>query len=60
MPPLVCLEMLDETGKRRATVPVSVVQVAAYRGAGLIFGWGLPWDQRCQRPREERVEDCVG
>lgn len=33
---------------------------APCRGVGAIFGWGRPWDQRCQRRRKESVEEWRG
>lgn len=36
----------EETEERSAMVPILKVQIALYRGAGPIFGWSLPWDQR--------------
>lgn len=50
---LVCAGVGEGAGERPATVPVPVVQIAPYRGVGLIFRWGQPWDYHCQRPREE-------
>lgn len=47
---------VEVTGEWPDMVPVPVVQVALCGGAGLIVGCGRPWDQRCPRPREERVE----
>lgn len=47
---------VEVTGEWPGMVPVPVVQIAPCGGAGLIIGCGRPWDQRCQRPQEERVE----